>query len=99
VSETSYTYTTITAAPGAPTRIDVSFHLNEDAWVRAHTLAKDRPFMSVQLGDVSVRIAPRTDRLTTQDARIARHFADQAALYAEEVERRCNAQASGPAAA
>ena len=99
MSDGSYAYTTITAAPGEPTRIDVSFYLSEHAWVKAHTSAKDRPFLSVRLGDVSVRIAPRTDGLTAQDAKIARHLADQAALYAEEVERRCNAQASGPAAA
>ncbi len=99
MSEASYAYATITMAPDEPSRVDVSFYLNEDAWVRAHTQAADQPFLSVRLGDVSVRIAPRRDGLTKQDAKIARHLADQAALYAAEVERRSSAQASGPAAA
>jgi hypothetical protein len=98
-SDDSYAYTTIYAAPGEPTTVGVSFYLNEDAWIRVCTTSKDRPLLTVQLGHVSVQIAPRTGQLTAQDAAIARHFADQAALYAAEVERRCNAQASGPAAA
>ncbi len=99
MSETGYAYTTIRIAPGEPTGIDVAFYLDDTAWVKAVLSGKNYPFLSVTLGDVSVRIAPRTDRLTARDAEVARHFADQAELYAAEVERRCNAHASGPAAA
>jgi hypothetical protein len=98
MSDGSYTYTTISAHPGEPTRIGVFFYLDEHARISAYTEA-ERPFLSVSHGDVSVSISPRAAGLTARDAEIARQFADQAAKYAAEVERRLAVQASGPAAA
>ena len=91
MSDTSYTYTTITAGRQDPVRIAVSFYLDEHSWIRVCGAAENRPILTVAHGDVSVTIAPRTAGLTPADAAIARSLADQAARYATEVERLCHA--------
>ncbi len=84
-----YTYTTISAGPGEPVRVGVSFYLDErgvdrGACGRALT---GRTWPS-RHGDVSVgHRARRLARSAAEDARIARELADQAAAYAAEVER------------
>jgi hypothetical protein len=98
MSETSYTYTTISAGPGDPTRIGVSFYLDSQAVIRMTGAGTDRPFLSLMHGDVWVRINPRTDSLTAADAAPARNLADLAARYADEVERLATPTAKVPAA-
>jgi hypothetical protein len=87
VSETSYTHTTISAGPGDPTRIGVSFYLDGHAVIRLTGAGTDRPFLALMHGDVSVHISPRTEGLTAADAAIARNLADEAVRYADEIER------------
>jgi hypothetical protein len=82
-----YSYTTINSAPQEPTRIGVSFHLDSTAWIAACGLDNDRPHLTIDHGDVTARIAPIPDAITSTDVRIARRLADQAALYAAAVER------------
>ncbi|MGH3155984.1 MAG: hypothetical protein ACRDNF_05340 [Streptosporangiaceae bacterium] len=99
-----YTYTTISAHRGEPVRVGVSFYLDELAFIDVcGTKPGTRPFLSVSHGDVSVHIGPRTDaKVTAEDAQIARTLADQAAIYAAEVERlsgEAKADSSGTAAA
>ena len=95
-----YTYTTISADPGEPARVGVSFYLDGRAWITVAGLDTDRPHLGVSLGEVSVRIGPASDAVTADDARIARCLADQAAIYAAEVERLHAANnASGPGTA
>ena len=99
-----YTYTTLSAHPGEPVRVSVSFYLDERAFIDVCGTKPDgRPFLSISHGDVSVCIASRSDgAVTAEDARIARTLADQAATYAAEVERLSatpKADSSGTAAA
>jgi hypothetical protein len=82
-----YTSTSISAGPGEPTRIGVSFYLAADAWIIVAGAGTDQPHLAISHGDVSVAIAPRTDEITAEDAKIARNLADQAATYAAEIER------------
>lgn len=82
-----YTYTTIITRREEPTRITVSFHLDADAWMTVPGAGTGTPHMTIAHGDVSVRIRPRTDAVTVEDAQIARNLADQAAIYAAEIER------------
>ena len=82
-----YTYTSISARPGEPTRIGVSFYLDEDVWIAVAGADTDRPHLHIAHGEVSVAIGTRTEMVTAGDAKIARHLADQAASYAAEVER------------
>lgn len=94
-----YSYPTLSAEPGQPVRIGVALprHARLD-----HVLGSEsgRPHLAVSHGDVSVRIGPAsTDRVTGQDARMARTLADQAAAYAAEVERLAAASAPDDAAA
>lgn len=97
-----YTYTSISARLGEPTRIGVSFYLDQDAWIVVPGAGTDKPHLTIAHGDVSVSIGPRTDVITTDDAKIARNLADQAATYAAEIERlaaKNEADESGTAAA
>jgi hypothetical protein len=98
-----YTYTTLSAHPGEPVRIGVSFSLDDQAWITVCGAEAGRPHLTVAHGDVSVRFAPCSSaEVTAQDARIARTLADQAASYAAEVERLSgtgNPDDSGAAAA
>jgi hypothetical protein len=82
-----YSYTTIVAAADEPTRIEVSFHLDDSAWVRAYGLDEDRPQFTIRHGDVATTFAPTPGRITEDDARMARELANQAATYAAGVER------------
>jgi hypothetical protein len=82
-----YTYTTIVTRREQPTRIGVSFYLDADAWITVPGAGTGTPHLTIAHGDVSVRIGPRADEVTAEDARIARNLADQAAIYAAAVER------------
>ena len=82
-----YTYTSISASPGEPTRIGVSFYLDQDTWIVVPGTGTDKPHLTIAHGDVSVSIGPRTHEVTSEDAKIARNLADQAATYAAEIER------------
>ncbi len=93
-----YTYTTISADPGEPARVGVSFYLDGRAWINVNGLDTNRPHLAISLGEVSVRIAPAPGRATAEDARIARELADKAAMYAAEVERLCAASTASKAA-
>jgi hypothetical protein len=97
-----YTYTTIAARREQPTKITVSFYLDEDAWIVVPGAGTDNPHLTIEHGDVTVRVAPRSEAVTRQDATIARRLADQAAEYAAEIERlasRQQAEDAGPTAA
>lgn len=92
-----YTYTSISARPGEPPRVGVSFYLDEDAWIAVAGAGTDRPHLHIAHGDVSVAISTRTEMVTADDAKIARNVADQAATYAAEIERLAAAnEAAGP---
>jgi hypothetical protein len=92
-----YTYTTIITRPGEPTRITVSFYLDHEAWITVPGAGTETPHLNIAHGDVSVRIGPRADEVTSQDARIARNLADQATTYAAEIERlAASNEADGP---
>jgi hypothetical protein len=97
-----YTYTTIAARREQPTKITVSFYLDEDAWIVVPGAGTDNPHLTIEHGDVTVRVAPRSEAVTREDATIARRLADQAAEYAAEIERlasRQQAEDAGPTAA
>jgi hypothetical protein len=97
-----YAYTTISADPGEPARVGVSFYLDGRAWISVNGRDTDRPHLAVSLGEVSVSIAPVPGQATAEAARIARELAENAAVYAAEVERLCTASTatqSGAAAA
>jgi hypothetical protein len=82
-----YSYTTITSAPEEPTRIGVSFYLDDAAWIRAIGEERERPQLSIRHGHVDADFALPPGSITEAGARIARTLADQAALYAAQVER------------
>ncbi|HEY1914614.1 MAG TPA: hypothetical protein VGH27_03470 [Streptosporangiaceae bacterium] len=82
-----YSYTTITSAPEEPTRIGVSFYLDDAAWIRAVGEERERPQLSIRHGHVDADFAPTLGPITDTDVRIARQLAEQAALYAGLVER------------
>jgi len=95
-----YTYTTLSAHPGEPVRVGVSFYLDERASIQVPGTGTDAPHLSVSHGDVLVSIGPaRPDQVTEQDARIARKLAARAAAYAAEVERLAAGNGPGTAAA
>jgi hypothetical protein len=95
-----YAYTTISAHPGEPTQVGVSFYLDQHAWVSVCGIGKARPHLAVGLGEVSVRICPACPgAVTGEDARIARGLADEAAKYAAEIERLAVTGGPGGAAA
>lgn len=96
-----YSYTTISSGAGEPARIQVAFHLDEEAWIRACGQERDRPQLSIYHGDTAAIFAPVPGQVTETDARMARELADQAAIYAAEVERLLaehTARAASPAA-
>jgi len=100
MSGDGYTYTTISAGPGEPTHITVSFYLDDAAWITVYGAGKGRPQLGIAHGEVSVNIAPRAEGIgTAEDVRIARTLADKAAAYAAEVERLAASTDAGPAAA
>ena len=76
-----YSFTTLSARPGEPVRVGMSFYLDELARIEVYEATPNcRPFLSISHGDVSVNIGPRTDaEVTAEDARIARTLADLAA--------------------
>jgi hypothetical protein len=87
-----YTYTSITSEPGQPMRIGVSFHLDRTAWIRAVGLDSERPHLTIDHGDVNAHVAPALGPITQTDAQIARELADQAALYADALQRLASTQ-------
>jgi hypothetical protein len=82
-----YSYTTITSGPEEPTKIGVSFYLDDAAWIRAFGEERERPQLSIRHGQVDASFTPTLGPITEADVRIARQLADQAALYAALVER------------
>ncbi|MGI8446090.1 MAG: hypothetical protein ACR2MP_02665 [Streptosporangiaceae bacterium] len=90
-----YTYTVITAGPHEPTRIGVSFYLDEHAWITVPGTGSTRPHLHIAHGDVSVSICPRTGTVTAEDVALARNLADEATTYAAEVERLSKRHESG----
>jgi hypothetical protein len=56
-----YTYTTIAARREQPTKITVSFYLDEDAWIVVPGAGTGSPHLTIEHGDVTVRVAPRSD--------------------------------------
>jgi hypothetical protein len=95
-----YTYTTLSAHPGEPVKVAVSFYLDEHAWINVCGAEAGRPHLAVSHGDVSVSFALACPgQATDQDARLARALADEAATYAAEVERLAAAGSPGDAAA
>ena len=59
-----YTYTTIAARREQPTKITVSFYLDEDAWIVVPGAGTGSPHLTIEHGDVTVRVAPRSDAIT-----------------------------------
>jgi hypothetical protein len=96
MSGPGYTYSTVTARIGEPVHIRVSFYLDSDAWIHLVGAEDDRPHLTVAHGDVSVSIGPQAGQVTAEDARIARHLADQAAEYAAVIERLSAATSEAP---
>jgi hypothetical protein len=97
-----YTYTTIVTRREKPTKITVSFYLDEDAWIVVPGAGTDSPHLAIEHGDVTVRVGPRSDAVTREDAIVARRLADRVAQYATEIERlaaRQQAEDAGPTAA
>jgi hypothetical protein len=95
-----YTYTTISAHPGDPVRVGVSFYLDEHAHLMVAGAGQGSPHLHVSHGDVSASFGPACpDQVTEQDARIARSLADKAAEYAAAVERLAAGSDPGTAAA
>ncbi len=78
----------------------MSFYLDQHAWIAVPGTKEGGPHLAISHGHVSVSISPAPGQVTAEDARIARMLADNAATYATEVERLCQADdAGGPAAA
>jgi hypothetical protein len=94
-----YAYTTISADPGEPSRIGVSFYLDSRAWITLSGQENGRPHLSVALGEVSAGISPAPGPATAEDARIARELASKAAEYAAAVEQLAAGNGPGTAAA
>jgi hypothetical protein len=96
-----YSYTTISSGADQPARIHVDFHLDDDAWVRACGHDDGKPQLSIHHRDTGAVFAPTLGQITQTDARLARELADQAAIYADQVERLLaenEARATDPAA-
>jgi hypothetical protein len=94
-----YTYTTISADPGEPARVGVSFYLDGRAWITVAGLDTDRPHLGVSLGEVSVRFCPTLGPASAEDARIARDLASKATEYAAAVGQLAAANSPGTTAA
>lgn len=86
--EHGYTYTTIAARPGAATRVNTSFHLDERTEIDVVGAGSDRAFLSIEHGHVTVGIGPRANvQLTDHDVSLIRRLADESARLLTEVER------------
>jgi len=72
-----FSYTTIVSGADEPTRIEVSFRLDDVAWIRAYGLDDDRPQLSIKHGQVGADFSPTPGRITEADARTARELASQ----------------------
>jgi hypothetical protein len=82
-----YSYTTLSGGPHEPMRVSVSFYLDADARVTVPGMSTGKPHLAIEHGDVSVRVCPRPGGVTAEDARFAATVAEQAAVYAAELER------------
>jgi hypothetical protein len=82
-----YSYTTISSGANEPARVHVDFHLDDEAWIRACGHDDGKPQLSIHHGETGVVFAPTLGPITQADARLARELADQAAIYAAQVER------------
>jgi hypothetical protein len=88
MSEDGYTFTTITGADDKPMRITTSFHLDHRSDFYVCGAGGDRVHLSIEHGDVSVRLAPRScEQVTTDDVRIVRRLVEAATTYLGELER------------
>jgi hypothetical protein len=91
-----YSYTTLSADRGEPTRVAVSLYLDGQSWMCVAGAEDDRPRLTVAHGDVSVSIGPPPGPVARRDAQIARRLADLAAEYAAAVERLSAASTAAP---
>ena len=82
-----YSYATIVSAADEPTRIEVSFYLDDAAEIRVYGLGRDQPHLAVKYGQVGVDFSPTMGRITEADTRVACELASQAAIYAADLER------------
>jgi len=57
------------------------------SWVRAYGRDSGQPQLSIRHGSVCADVAPTPGQITEADTRAARELADQAAIYAADVER------------
>ncbi|MEV5709932.1 hypothetical protein [Actinoallomurus sp. NPDC052274] len=88
MTETGYTYTTITGRPGEPMTIGTSFYLDPTTSIRLYGAGDGRPFIGIDHGQVSVNIGPRsTCEITAEDVAVIRRFAQASAELLAEVER------------
>ncbi|GAA4618148.1 hypothetical protein GCM10023195_81360 [Actinoallomurus liliacearum] len=99
MENSGYTFTTITGRPGEAMSVTTSFYLDESARIDLYGAGKDRPFLGIDHGGVSVNIGPRPNvAVTAQDVALVRRLADVSAALLAEVER-IHAEQSGHAAA
>ena len=96
MSEPGYTHTTLSAHPGEPVRVGVSFYLDDTSWITTAGTESGKPLLVIAHGDVSVHFCPRPGGVTAGDARLARELADQAAEYAACLERLSAANTTAP---
>jgi hypothetical protein len=88
MGEAGYTFTTITGGDGKPMRITTSFHLDHRSEFYVCGAGGDRVHLSIEHGDVSVRLAPRSpEQVTADDLRIVRRLVESATTYLGELER------------
>jgi hypothetical protein len=96
-----YGFTTISVKSGEPATVGLSLYLDGAAWIEVYGAGAGKPYLNIAVGGASVNIAPQRQGITAADARIARRLADEAAVYAAEIERLSagSQAAGGPAAA
>jgi hypothetical protein len=82
-----YSYTSIVSAVDEPTRIEVSFYLDDAADIRVYGLGSDQLHLAVRYGQVGVDFAPTRGQITAADTQAARELASHAAIYAADLER------------
>ena len=83
-----YTYTTISARPGAATWVNTSFYLDEHTKIDVVGAGGDWAFLSIEHGHVTVGIGPRANvPLTDQDVSLIRRLAEKSARLLTEIER------------
>jgi hypothetical protein len=66
MSEPGYTYTTLSAGPGEPVRVQVSFYLDSAAWIRVPGVAEGVPHLLMEHGDVSVSFSPSPGEVSAE---------------------------------